>query len=117
MSNPLCHFEFMSSNPEKFKTFYGAIFGWEFDDESMPGYTLINAGTEPTGAIAAKPPDSPGACVNIYFQVESIDSVLNQAQQKGAKILVPKTKIPNVGHIAIFADPEGIPVGILEPAG
>ncbi len=107
----------MSGDPEKFKAFYGKVFDWKFDDDSMPGYTLINAGVEPTGGLAAKPPESPGPCLNIYFQVNDVDAVLKKAENNGAKVLVPKTQIPNVGHIALFADPEGIPIGILQPAG
>jgi len=115
MSNPLCHFDFLTGDPAKFQAFYGSVFGWEFDDESMPGYSLINAGTEPTGGMAKMPEGSPGACINVYFQVNDIETTLKKAEEQGAKVLVPKTQIPNVGHIALFADPEGIPIGILEP--
>ena len=41
MANPLCHFELMSSDPSKCKDFYRSIFNWEFDEESMPGYSVI----------------------------------------------------------------------------
>ena len=117
MSNPLCHFELMTGDPSKCKAFYGAVFGWQFDDESMPGYTLVQTGHEPTGAIFQKPPEAPGVCVNVYFQVDNIEATLEKVGQGDGRVLVPKTEIPNVGHFAMFTDPEGIVIGIMQPAG
>ena len=115
MPNQLCHFELMSSDPAKAMAFYGAVFGWQFDDASMPGYTLIDTGAEPTGAVFPKPPDAPAACLNAYFKVEDIDAVLKTVTEQGGKTLIPNTTIPNVGQFAMFADPEDIPIGIMQP--
>jgi len=117
MPNPLCHFELMTGDPQKCKAFYGAVFDWQFDDQSMPGYTLISTGTEPSGGVFAKPEEAPGACLNAYFQVDDLDAALSKATEHGATALVPKTPIPNVGHFAIIADPEGIPIGLMQPTG
>lgn len=113
MANPLCHFELMSNDPEKCKSFYGSVFAWEFDSESMPGYTLVATGGEATGAVFAKPASAPGPCSNIYFSVDDIDATLAKATEHGGSILVPKTAIPNVGYFAMFTDPEGIAIGIM----
>lgn len=107
----------MTNDPEKCKAFYGAVFDWQFDDQSMPGYTLVNAGAEPSGGIFPKPPDAPGVCLNAYFNVEDIETVLGKATKNGGKVLVPKTAIPGVGFFAMFSDPEGIPIGIMQPDG
>ncbi len=117
MPKPLCHFELMTNDQQKCKAFYGAVFDWNFDDASMPGYTLINTGTEPSGGVFPKPAEAPGVCLNVYFQVDNIDATLKNAAERGAEVLVPKTEIPgNIGHFAVFADPEGIPVGLMQPA-
>ncbi len=116
MPNPLCHFELMTNDPAKCKKFYGEVFDWQFDDRSMPGYTLVKTGAEPGGGIFPKPPQAPGVCLNVYFQVADIDGTLAKAVQRGAKTLVPRTPIPHVGEFAIFADPEGIAVGVFKPA-
>lgn len=116
MANPLCHFELMSSDPSKCKAFYRSIFSWEFDEESMPGYSVINAGTEPTGAIFKKPDTAPGSCMNIYFQVDNIDQTLEKVKQHGGTIIVPNTHIPGTGQFAMFTDPEGITIGLMQPA-
>jgi len=117
MPNPLCHFELMTTDPEKAKVFYGKIFDWRFDDDSIPGYSLINAGAEPTGAMLRKPDAAPDVCTNIYFHVDDIDATLAKATEHGATILVDKTVIPNnVGHFAMITDPQGITIGILQPS-
>jgi hypothetical protein len=115
MPNPLCHFELMTNDPAACRKFYGGIFDWKFDDRSMPGYTLVNTGAEPGGGIFPKPPHAPGACMNVYFQVEDVEATLAKAVQLGARIVVPRSNIPNVGEFALFADPEGIVVGLFKP--
>lgn len=114
MPNPLCHFELMTNDPQACQAFYGAVFDWQFDDESMPGYTLVNAGAEPSGGIFPKPADAPGVCVNVYFHVEDIDQTIEKVTGHGGTVVVPKTPIPNVGHFAMISDPEGIVVGIMQ---
>jgi hypothetical protein len=115
MSNPLCHFELMTADPARCREFYGKVFDWTFDSSSMPGYTLVHTGQEPTGGVFAKPAQAPHPCLNVYFTVSDIDETLAKATKHGGKVLVPKTPIPGVGHFAMFTDPEGIAVGIMRP--
>ena len=117
MPNPLCHFELMTNDPEKCKAFYRAVFDWKLDEESMPGYTLVNTGAEPTGGIFPKPAEAPDVCLNTYFKVDDIDATLQTATEHGGTVIVGNTAIPNVGRFAMFTDPEGIVVGILQPQG
>ena len=117
MPNPLCHFELMTNDLQKCKAFYGQVFDWQFDDSSMPGYTLINAGAEPSGGVFPKPPEAPCPCLNVYFQVNDVDATLAKATEHGGSVIVPKSPIPNVGEFAIFADPEGVVVGVFKHGG
>jgi len=117
MSNPLCHFELMTTDLAKCTSFYGTVFGWKFDNDSMPGYTLVDTGQEPTGGIFSAPEVAPGPCANIYFQVDDIEGTLQRASESGGMIIVDKTEIPGVGHFGMFTDPEGIAVGVMQPAG
>ena len=116
MINSLCHFELVTSNKDKCKDFYGDVFGWEFDEKRMPGYTLIQTGQEPGGGILPAEGREVPAGLNAYFGVDDIDACLRKVAAHGGEVLVPKTPIPNVGHFAIFSDPEGITIGIMQPS-
>lgn len=114
MGAPLCHFEFMSNEPEKCREFYASVLGWEFDDSSMADYTLIKTGEEPGGGLMKCPDQVPSPALNVYFMVDNIEATLAKACEAGATVLVPKTPIPNVGSYAFFTDPEGICVGLFQ---
>ena len=48
-----------------------------------------------------------------YVNVDNVDTALDRAKRLGAKELVPLTRLPDA-TFAVFADPEGHPVGIAE---
>lgn len=113
--NPMVHWELMVSDVGKAKAFYGRVFEWRFDDARYPGYTIIDTGKEPGGGMVQRPAESPQCALNTYFAVASVDKTLSVVVELGGKVLVPKTPIPGVGSFAMFADPDGIPVAVLEP--
>ena len=115
MGNPLCHFEFMVSDVEKSKAFYGKIFDWKFSDYGAMDYVMINTGFEPGGGMMKKPDRAPHFGLDSYFMVDSIDETLEKAVAAGASPGLPKMEIPNTGWWAMFMDPDGIPVMIFEP--
>jgi len=117
MGNMLVHWELMVSDPEKSKAFYGKVFDWQFDDTSMPGYTGIEVGEEGRGGgLMQRPPDAPANALNTYFGVDDVEATLAKAAAAGAKVVVPKTEVPGIGYWAMFADPDGIPIGIFQEA-
>ena len=116
MASPLCHFEFLSDDPEKSRRFYSTVFGWKYDDSSMPGYTLIDTGSEPGGGLMKRPEQAPGVVLNVYFLVDDMRKTLDTIKASGGMVLVDQTEIPNVGWWAFAADPEGIPFGIYKSA-
>ncbi|MHC5037260.1 MAG: VOC family protein [Planctomycetota bacterium] len=114
MGNAMCHWELMVTDIEKAKAFYGQVFDWQLDESSMPGYTLIQTGKEPGGGIMLKPAEAPVPALHVYFLVEDIEATLSKVSQAGGQVIVPKTEIPNIGHFAMFMDPDNIPVGIFQ---
>lgn len=114
MGAPLCHFEFMTNDVEKTKSFYKSVFDWDFDSESMKGYTLVKTGKEPDGGIMKVPPQAPGPALNVFFLVDDLDATLEKAKSGGGSVIVPPTPVPNVGSFAMFTDLDGSPVGIFK---
>jgi len=115
MANPLFHWELMVSDVPKAIDFYSKVFDWEFDQDSFPGYPLIKTGDTPGGALMAKPESVPACSLNSYFHVHDIESTLTRAIVLGGTLIAPRTAIPGVGFWAMFADPDGIPIGLLQP--
>jgi predicted enzyme related to lactoylglutathione lyase len=114
MSNALIHWELMVGDVEKAKRFYGAVFDWRFQ-ASGPEYTLIDTGSPPGGGMMAKPAGAPISALNSYFQVADVDATLRRVVEAGGRVIVPRTEITGIGWFAMFLDPEGIAIAVLQP--
>jgi uncharacterized protein len=53
--------------------------------------------------------------VTLYVQVDAIDPTLEKIEESGGKTIVPRTEIPQVVTYALFTDPAGNMVGLVEP--
>jgi len=114
MGNPLVHFEFMVSDVDKSREFYGKIFDWEFERDDAMEYTMIKTGAEPGGGMMKKPDEAPMFALSQYFQVDDIDETLAKVTAAGGKPGIPKMEIPDMGWWAMFFDPDQIPVMIFQ---
>jgi predicted enzyme related to lactoylglutathione lyase len=112
MANPMVHWELMVRDVERAKAFYGRVFGWTFGSYS-PEYTQIETGGTPEGGMMPKPPSAPTPSLNVYFQVDDIERTLREVVEAGGMVVVPRMEIPP-GWFAMFLDPDGIAIGILQ---
>ena len=110
--------ELPSKDPDASVAFYSQIGGFTSSKMEMPGmgtYHLLESDGQGRAGIMKQPmPDAPHAWVP-YVQVASADQTVERAKRLGATIFVPPTDIPNVGRFAVFADPQGAALGILQP--
>ena len=53
MAQPVVHFEIIGKDPERLRSFYGDLFGWEFDTSGK----VSEAVSEPTNYGFVTPPD------------------------------------------------------------
>jgi predicted enzyme related to lactoylglutathione lyase len=118
MGRPVAYFEIISSDAERARKFYGELFEWTTTaDPSMEGYAMVDTGAG-EGAIGGGigPSQGPGDTgVKIYVQVDDLDGYLARATALGGTTLVPTMDLPGgYGRIAVFADPDGNPVGLWE---
>jgi predicted enzyme related to lactoylglutathione lyase len=93
--------------------FYGELFGWETEDHAAGGgpYKMIRSEGKEQGGIMASKPGMP-SCWMGYVCVGDVDAVAARAEQAGGKVYMPPTNMPNVGRMAVIADPTG---GVLSP--
>ncbi|MDP6417996.1 MAG: hypothetical protein QF492_01525 [Candidatus Krumholzibacteria bacterium] len=110
-NHTLCYFEIPSTDLEASSKFYGELFAWKFfpSDEN---YTVFE--TESVGGGIEKK-DSIGECaVNLYIQVEDIETCRARAGEFGGKTRQGKTAIHDgeYGYYAMIEDPVGFVMGI-----
>ena len=116
MGRPVAFFEVVSAEPERARNFYGELFDWHIEGSpETDGYALVDTGageTAVSGGIG--PSQAPGDTgVKIYVRVDDLDAYLARAKELGGTPLVPPMDLPgDYGRIAIFADPDGNPVGL-----
>lgn len=116
-------YELITSSPLGAKAFYEAVVpGWSIGERN-PGdidYRMIgrsdggNAGgvlgmSEDMRAHGAKP------LWLGYIDVDDVDGTIAQIEAKGGKAHMPPTDIPDVGRIAMVADPQGNPFYVMTP--
>jgi predicted enzyme related to lactoylglutathione lyase len=114
MGNPLVHWEIMVSDAAKAKAFYSEVFDWEITESPMPGYFMVQPGTPPAGGMMVAPEWSPEHTFHVYFGVDDIGATLARVTASGGTTVVPKTEIPGMGWWAMFADPDGVTLGIFQ---
>lgn len=113
MGDPVVHFDLNGPDPELAAAFYSKLFDWH--TRAVPGgYILIDthAGTGINGGfsqVADQPPSSV-----FYVEVEDVQGALDKAESAGAKTVVPRTVIPDLVTYAVFLDPQGNAVGLVQ---
>jgi predicted enzyme related to lactoylglutathione lyase len=108
------HVELISKDTAKSVRFYETVFGWKFDDVGQ-GYMFVSPPAMPTGAVRT-PQKGESVGSLSYIEVRDVTKTLKEAEVAGARIVVPKTEIPNMGHYAVIIAPGDVPQGIFETA-
>ena len=122
------HFEVVGRDPEKLRSYYGELFGWEFDtsgtvaeaisDPGRYGFIERNATPEGTG-IPGGIGGGPGRAGHVVFYVgvPDVEAALQEAEKLGGTRVLGPDGAPGrdlvIGH---FTDPEGHLIGVAGPA-
>jgi len=119
MGNPVVHFEVIGKDPKALQKFYKQAFDWEMS-EPMPEEAMNYAMVQPKGeggidgGIGGGRDDYAGH-VTFYVAVPNLEAALSKIQGLGGKTIVPPDNVPGgVTRIAMFADPEGHVVGLVQ---
>ncbi|MEM7139173.1 MAG: VOC family protein [Myxococcota bacterium] len=107
----------ITTEPESARTFYGSLFGWEFDAIGDGAYTEVTYGGRSIGGIvnAATWKNKPRSAVWLSaVSTPDIGGAVATAKAAGARQLVNIMDIFDVGRIAVLTDPEGAVFQVLE---
>ncbi|GGK54320.1 VOC family protein [Salinarimonas ramus] len=113
--------ELMTKDIAASKAFYGEVLGWTFEDMPMGDgtvYTVAMAGGQPAAGLfdmASMTEAGPEGWF-AYIAVDDLDAALAAARERGAIVYREPFDVPDVGRIAILADPRGAAQGWMTPA-
>jgi len=126
MGQPVVHFEIIGRDPAGLRSYYGDLFGWEFDTTG----SVAEAVSEPTdygfvdrNTTGAGIPGGIGGGAGyeshaiFYVGVPDVEAALRRAESLGGTRRMGPQRAPGrdlvVGH---FSDPEGNLIGVAGPA-
>lgn len=96
------------------KAFYAAVIGWDVQPGPGGPDSVVFAAGELAVADVQQTDAYPPHWLT-YVVAGPLDAMRAKAEQLGAKVIVPRIEVPNVGNIALIADPTGAFIGIFEP--
>jgi uncharacterized protein len=113
--------ELETRDPARAQEFYGAVFGWGFEEPRsgpMEDYKVLTLGDSPVGGIAniaGRVPDEIPDHWMTYFWVEDADAAVEQVKAGGGEVQIGPMDIP-VGRFAMVADPFGAGFAVMQPS-
>lgn len=115
MAGRLVHWEIMGPDDEALKAFYAALFGWESSSPpGFGGYHLVPAEQAGIGGAVGRGSEEMPRYVTMYIEVPDINAHLQLIEARGGKMVMPRTVIPNMVTFAMFSDPAGNLMGLVE---
>ena len=117
-------YELITRDPAAAKRFYNAVVGWDIDRDAMPGpveYRMIKRsdGGNAGGVLRLTDDMASGGARPVwlgYINVDDVDASVAAIESDGGKVQMPATDIPDVGRIAMVADPLGAPFYVMKPS-
>jgi predicted enzyme related to lactoylglutathione lyase len=113
-----CWVDTTQPDPEAAVAFYGALFGWQFEDvmppESPARYFVARLGGGDVAAVSAQPAGGQSAW-NTYIWVADADETAAAVREAGGRVLSEPMDVGEAGRMAVFADPAGAAFSIWQP--
>jgi uncharacterized protein len=115
-------YELMTPDAEGAKAFYDAVVGWNIGEgvAEFDGYRMIGTSDGSfAGGLLPLTPDMQQHGARPawlgYIHVSDVDSKAQSVEAVGGRTYMAPNDIPNVGRIAMVADPQGAPFYIMKP--
>ena len=126
MSSPSGSFvwyELLANDETVATAFYPRVLGWTTEPfktaPGQPPYTVWKNGSQGIGGLMTLPTEARAAGAPSYWlgyvHVADTDKSLAQAKSLGASIQMGPIDIPEVGRMAVIADPQGASLALFTP--
>jgi uncharacterized protein len=121
VAQPVVHFEIIGRDPAKLRSYYGQLFGWEFqigdattEAVSQPGNYGFVDGATTGGGINGGVGGGDGFAPRVlfYVSVPHVESALQKAESLGGKRQMGPEGTRGTLVVGQFTDPEGNLMGV-----
>ena len=107
-----CWVDTTQPDPHAAVSFYGDLFGWEFEnvmpaDAPLPYYVARLRGGDVAAVAAPREGGADAAAWNTYIWVDDADVTTARVHAAGGTVLMPPGDVGDAGRMAICADPDG----------
>jgi predicted enzyme related to lactoylglutathione lyase len=109
--------ELTTPDVESAGRFYAGLFGWREvagEGSALPYKTFAMGEKIVAGMLQGTGPSKADAGWTVYFSVSDVARTIEKADYLGAKVLVPLHETPEVGRLAVLADPGGAVFAVIE---
>ena len=95
-----------------------STFGYTTEVMDMPqgAYHVLMSGDAKAGGAMAQAHEGAPSMWLTWVKMADVDAAVGRASQHGGKVIAPAFEVPNVGYMAILADPTGGVFGVITPA-
>lgn len=119
-TNAIVWNELNTRDTEGAKAFYGAVFGWNYDEREFETgkYTSLKSGEDTVGGmidITGRVPSEVPAHWLVYFATDDADATIGKAKGSGGELVFGPEDISEVGRIAVLKDPFGAVFALIKP--
>lgn len=112
-----------TTDPAAAQSFYGPLFGWEFEEQHEDGgqvvYWLAKLGGRTAAGLMEQPPGQRDMGIpptwNSFVSVADADATVAMVEGAGGAVFMPPMDVMDVGRMAVFADPTGAVIGAWQP--
>jgi predicted enzyme related to lactoylglutathione lyase len=107
-----CWIDTSQPDPEAAVAFYGALFGWAFEDATPPAapgrYFVARLRGGDVAAVASQPQGAPAAAAwNTYVWVADAGETAAKVRAAGGSVLIEPSDVGDAGRMAVCADTAG----------
>jgi uncharacterized protein len=122
MGQPVVHFEVIGKDPAKLQSYYGELFGWEFDVNNPMQYGMVaregNVNPDGVGIGGGVGGGMEGydGHVTFYVEVPDVGAALAKAESLGGTRMMGPDEPMEGLVLGLFNDPEGHVIGLVQSA-
>ena len=111
-----------TSDQEGAKTFYGRLFGWEYEDMEAGEdaiYSMAKLNGRSAAAMSGQRAGDAEKGIpphwNLYVTVEDLDATVGKVAEAGGQVFAEPFDVMDVGRMAVIAEPGGAALCLWEP--